>query len=625
MTYRTLFFNFLLSLSFIFYSPAVYASYAVPNMQDFEKELAEANKVVEEWLSTLSPEEQDAFNQQVEDFSQMFENMSDEEFDKLLGDMFANEPIEQTPFDFVEPTSQETTEAITLSAEDKKKAETALAIINDLITQSNLFMVLVNSSAELPNRINGWADKGALSHWQAGTKWDAFEKEIEKFIQQLYRLEDQDITAKKYKYLLEFIAEESLYNNVIQLQQELKSLLPIINIPEFNIQKLSAESKTTIKKVLSKFAEAFYLLNIPSGLTELFEKYAPEEERIKASEEAATQRASESARMMRTPVEQVSTGAEPGGYGDYGYGDYGYGGGYSPYGYDNYYGDYDGYSPYGDYGDYGYGGDRSGDSDSSRSGRGGGAGGRSGESATREETEKPDEQKKEEEKRSRHFTPEYQIERAIADIKTGLEDIASTMHDEEGNPTEFATKLRDIVKDDEINEAVAQFIIPSLDKKVSLIADAIKKIDSKELSTQDLAHYQKELQRIFDTNKKELENLHTLISTNFINKTKEEIDKEKKNKTKEEIEKLEQRINITDLTNTQKWAYFGGDESLLTGDDQELIEKITSPKSLLDVDKGIEAILKDMKSFFEKKSKTPQKSGDSERESFSLPDLDIAE
>src|SRR5207244_865166 len=110
----------------------------------------------------------------------------------------------------------------------------------------NLFMVLMSSSPELPNRITRWGAKGDISNWQAGTNWDTFKIELENFVQKLYKVQEQDL-SRQYKYLLYLIADEALYNNIIQLQTSLNNLVPTIHLPEFGIQKLSAQSRQAIK------------------------------------------------------------------------------------------------------------------------------------------------------------------------------------------------------------------------------------------------------------------------------------------------------------------------------------------------------------------------------------------
>jgi hypothetical protein len=423
MTYRTLFFQILITLFCSIFPLTTVTGHrqTPPQMQDMEKELAEANKAIEEYVASLPAEEQAEFNRQVEEMSQMFENMSDEDFDKFLGEMFNEEQMPQPDFyEMPQPSMQEeVVEAPLLTSDQLKKAETAIAILNDIIKQSNLFVVIINSSPELPNRINQWGKKGQISDWQEGMEWNTLKVDLEAFVQKLYKAQEQDLTTKKYKFLFDLMADEALYNNIVQLRTSLNTLLPTINIPEFGIQKLSTQSKTAIKDILKKYTESLYLLGLPKALDMLFEKYDPQAKKIREAEEAATKRALEASKGQRSPAEATEAGMEPeagydfgGGYGGYDYGDYGYGGGYgSDYGYG------------GGYGDYGYGGGDYGQG-ASTGGSTGGGGGRAGGGSAGGGAEKSAEEKKEEEKgKPFGFVPNTEITELIGKIKTNLDDI----------------------------------------------------------------------------------------------------------------------------------------------------------------------------------------------------------
>jgi uncharacterized membrane protein YgcG len=576
------------------------------NMEDFEKELAEANKAIEEYVASLPPAEQAEFNKQVEEMSRMFENMSEDEFEQFLGEMFADEPMmEPNPFDNIQTAQQETAPEVVLSAEDKKKVETALAVLDDIIKQSNIFMVIVNSSSDLPGRIDQWAKKGEIPHWQTGADWTALKLEIEAFIQKLYKAEEQDLTTKKYKYLFELIADEALYNNLIQLRTELKKVVPTIDIPEFSIKKLSAESKTAIKTVLGKYTESFYLLDIPKTLTTLFEKYAPEEEKIKAAEEAATKRAQEASRMTRTPAAKTEAGSEDYGYDSYSpYGDY-YGGydNYSPY--SDYSGGYDNYSPYGGY-DSGSGAGRSGGG----SGSGGGSSGGANGSTTDKEKEDKDKKEEDKKKKKEKHTPNYEIDTLLRDIKKDLEEIKSAMstqeNDEDIKPTKLADLVGHITKDEKIDEILTGYVLPRVvDKKLSNIESSLKKLGDKavRLNADDLLHYQREVDKLFTDYKKELNALSEAISS-FKKKTPEEIAAEERAPKKALAEGEKEIFDITDLPAVKQWAYFG-ETGGLSDEEKQLANTIT-PVSLFAIGEKITKILGDAKAFMGKKAEAPK-------------------
>lgn len=601
----------------------------MPNMDDFEKELEEANRAIEEYVASLPAEEQALFNKQVEDMTKMFENMSEEEFEQFLGEMFADEPMmmEPNPFDSIQETPQEVIPEVVLNTEDKKKIETAIAILDDIIKQSNMFMVIVNSSSELPERINQWATKNEIPHWQPEADWAKLKAEIEIFIQKLYRAEEQDLTTKKYKYLFELIADEALYNNLIQLRTELNTIVPTIEIPEFSIQKLNAQSKTALKNVLGKYTESFYLLDIPKALDTLFEKYAPEEEKIKAAEEAATKRAQEATRMSRTPASKTEAGTEATGYG---YDDY-YGGGYDDYyGGDYGYGNDYGYSPnYGSYGgDYGY---DSGYGSGGRSGggsSGGGSGGSSGASRAEKEESDKEEKDKEKDKKSKKdkFTPNFEVDIAIRDIKKDFEDIKTAMTETEENPTKLADlkKFAEHITNNEekIDETLVSYILPRvIDKKIDNISIALKKIDKKELNAEDLAHYQKEIKKIFDEHKKQLMPFVDMINAFETEKEKEEKETEPHLHPVKEEDK-DKKINISTLPAAKQWAYFGvpADKLELAENESKLAETIT-PASLFEIGKKIVTLLDDVKKFDTKVAKTPKKPAVKEKDWSDIPTM----
>jgi hypothetical protein len=563
---------------------------------DFEAELEEANKAIEEYVANLSPEEQAEFNRQVEEMAQMFEGMSEEDFEKFLGEMFTEEQLmEPNPFEISQPEVEEVVEVI-LSADDKKKIETAVKVVDDIINQTNLFMVIVNSSPELPNRITRWGAKGEILNWQNASDWDKLKIELDAFVQMLYKTLEQDLTTKKYKYLFDVIADEGLYNNLIQLQTELNTLLPTINIPEFNIQKLSAESKTVIKDVLGKYTEGLYLLAIPQAIEKIFQKYAPEEEKIRAAEEAATKKAFEAQKGVRTPAAKTEAGieGEDMGYGGYDSGYYGGDYGYSPYdSYGGYGGDY-GYSPdYGSYGGSDYGSGRSGGG-SSRGGDGGDY--ESAGRGTSAEKDK-DKTKKGKDKDKTKFVPSIKIERAIADIKGGLADIIEAMTPSEETPeipTNLANLAATINDKDNIDITLASSTLRMVDKKLSIIDEAIKKITDETLSADDLAHYKREISTIFTKNDKELKTLRDEIGKFELLKTDEEKEAAKEAKST--------KTDVLTLSPEKQWAYFG-EGTLPTSDENATLEKeIVTPTSLFEIKKKIDILFKDVEKFGKKQA-----------------------
>lgn len=595
MTYRNMFFQLLIAVFYVFTPHALIAGQRQmpPQMQDMESELAEANRAIEEYVASLPAEEQAEFNRAVEEMSQMFENMSDEDFDKFLGEMFNEEQMPQPDFYEAPQIIEEEVIEVPLLTEDQlKKVETATAILNDIIKQSNMFTVVISSAPELPSRINQWGKKGQISDWQEGMDWDALKLNLEAFVQKLYKVQEQDLATKKYKFLFDLMADEALYNNIVQLRTSLNTLVPTINIPEFGIQKLSSQSKTAIKNIINKYTESLYLLGLPQALDTLFEKYEPQAKKIRETEDAANKRAVESGKWGRFPAEATEAGLEPEeGYGgDYGYGsdygDYGYGGGYG-----NDYGYGGGYNDYGNnYGsDTGFGGGRSG---------GSGGGSKSGGSERPSAGKKDVEENKDKKEASAEFVPNTEITEIIGKIKTSLEDINLLMTDEKYPEL---TNLVDHIKteDQEVKTDLANFVFSTIDRKIVALSDNIKKIDSlaKKINSETLKIYQKEIAKAFNKNAKTLEKLSKDIAA-FEPMTASE-----KKLPTEEQENLK-KIDVAGLPLDKQWAYFANEDIKDELDEQTestFTEKVTNPKSLFTVKEHIDSLIREVKEFNKKK------------------------
>lgn len=257
------------------------------SMENLQQELEEANRAIEEYISSLPAEEQAEFNRQVDEVTQMFENMSEDEFASFLNEMFAEEPMMPLP---TEPSMSQPVfapETPALTSEQKKKVDNVITVINDIIRQSNIFLVQISSSLEASKNIDSWSKKGAIMYWQPNTDWQNLKFDIEKFVQQLYKLEDKDLTTQEYKYILDLIADEATLNNLIQLQTNLNASIPQIEISEMDIKALSAQSKEVIKNSLQYYTEALYVLNLPKAIDTIIEKYSSKAEKSREAEEAA--------------------------------------------------------------------------------------------------------------------------------------------------------------------------------------------------------------------------------------------------------------------------------------------------------------------------------------------------
>ena len=305
-------------------------------MREFERELEDAARDIDDYVSSLSQEQQDEFKLAVEEVSQMIEDMDPEEFDKFLGEMFAEEAGKEVPVEeVVEPEVVEEvkpTEPVVpeISPEERKKQEYAISMIDTIIMHTNSFLRKVQSSPELPGKIEQWGKQGKIKEWPATLVWADFKTKLEEFNKRLYRLKEKD-SKQVYKYIADLIADETLFNTIDQLRRKLVQHEPKIEIPEFALQKLNATSKRAVQNAASSYTESFYILKINEGIDAVFEKYEPHAEKLRKEEEAAIKRAEAAAGKTRVPGRVVKAGIapeeayeyyrEPG----YDYGDYDYG------------------------------------------------------------------------------------------------------------------------------------------------------------------------------------------------------------------------------------------------------------------------------------------------------------
>jgi hypothetical protein len=593
MRYTQLLSTFFLSFMMLFVHSSTNSMGAGMDMQSIQQELEEANRAIEEYVASLPPEEQAEFNKAVDEISQMFDNMSEEEFEKFLGEMFIEEPMPEPYFESPSPTTQiePTIATPTLTNEQKKKVENVIKVIDDIIRQSNVFLVQVNSSLETSNNIDEWGKAGKITNWQPGAEWENLKTDIEKFVQKLYKIQDKDLTTSDYKYLSDLIEDEASINNLIQLQTNLNSFIPRIEISEFDIHALSAQSKTALKNALQEYTENLYVVAIPKALDDIFEKHEPAALKAKEAEEAAEKKALDTLKRPRTPAAATSAGASEesrsSGY-DYGYG---YG---SNYGYD---GGYGGYSPYdssyygGDYGyDGGYGselGKQSGGFGGGQGGSGGSGGGGSIGGGTSTPTG-PSMQKTVPVGPPKEKNP--RIKKLVNDISTAMDDINKIITDNK-NLKEIDTHV--ITKAEGIEAEVVSITditnnIATINKEVITITLNIERLNRpmKDANKNTQAYYNQSLNASIEQPLATISSFNDAITT--INYTK--------NKAK--------------ISPLKQWAYFAEDkaEAQIKEDDETeqlaaLKKNIKERVSLITLQENIKKM---MTAFDELKKNTAQ-------------------
>jgi len=541
-----------------------------------EKELEETSQAIDEYVSTLSPEEQENFNQEVEKMTKMIENMSEDEFSEFLGEVFSEEsPIEEEPVDEKEEETVEIEEEVpTPEPQEKGKQSQAISLIDSIITHTNSFVVKIASSSDLPGKIEFWGKQGTIKEWPATLVWKDFKVQLENFSQKLYRMKDKDSQTKKYKYIDDFIKDETLYNNLAQLKTKIAQYEPMIEIPEFGLEKLSNESKQATQKVANAFTEAFYTLKIPQALQELFEKYEPEAKKARAQEEEAEKKAAAQLKRQPIPERALVAGREMEGA-DFGYPRTPTYGSTSP-----------GYSPA-----YTPRPARSArpvtaptddrkPGKPSRPGRPGIPG-------------KPKTEEKEEEKEEKAKVPEKidpDSERLLYKIEANLTEVVSMVEKNE--------KLKDIETHLTSGEPVDQVLtiieIPTIKRRMNEIISDIKALNRRVqlLGSVQKRYYKEGLQNLVDKHKEPLKKVADAIDA-----------VEKKVETDAAFDKS--------ITDEKKYVYLGDEQAIdritkrAPADAKAIKETIPHPTSLYTLRDTIQDLIKTAKDFSIEKAKKP--------------------
>lgn len=526
--------------------------------EDQLKELEELNKMIEETVATqLSPEEQAQFYKDVDELTKMFENMSPEEFEQFMGDLFTEQvpPPPSAPPVQIQQKKEEIVIPV-LTGEQQQKIATLLVVIDDIVKQIHTFLLQVVSYPDLSKRIENWAKKNRIANWPTNMDWDQFKLAIEIFVNKLIIAKEQDPVTKVYKYLLLLIEDESLFNNLAQLQVALNQEVPQIEVPELGVGVLSVETKKAIQNTCEKIAESLYVVTIPNALDELFAKLEPEATTLRESEEAMRIRALEEAGRPLPSGYVVRAGVEP---------------------VDRFEPSYDyGYSPYTP--SYGYEPSYTSSrqpsyEDNQNRGRFGSEERSPREVSGKKHIEKKEEKKdkdkkdKKEEKKDKAIEINSDIERLLAKISNELDEIEEVITSDDRLEL-IHEYLLENETDNPVDIDLALRAITMLKKKTERAKSNIKAVKNKicNLKDKELEHYTKELNKVID----EHIDLNEFIKN--INKVSYKTDSEKRK-----------------ISNEKRWAYFGDEDVLTTTQvqKQQLQTKVPAPVKITDIKTSI--------------------------------------
>jgi hypothetical protein len=121
-------------------------------------------------------------------------------------------------------------------------------------------------------------------------------------------MKDRDPISGSYKYLAELIKDESMVNNLLRLKDVLNRHEPKIDISPFGQERMSHQSRESMRAVLNALIEATTVMGMPTAFDKIIEKYEPTAKKIRETEEAAQRKAIESSRRSPYPAPAVVVG-----------------------------------------------------------------------------------------------------------------------------------------------------------------------------------------------------------------------------------------------------------------------------------------------------------------------------
>lgn len=304
-------------------------------LQALEQELEQAAQAIDQYVSSLSPAEQEAFHQEVARVEQLMSGMSPEELEQFFGEMLAQElanqgqemPVPAQSAPIMQPKTEPTPEIkpkITTSEQ-----EAALALLDSIIQHTDEFLIKTNNIPDLSIRVKRWITGQKIHNASTDSGWESIKAAIEAFKQKLYRLKEVNPKTNQYTFVSLLTKNTSLYEMLTSLESTLTTHEPKLSVSSFGIEELNSESKRALVVIINAYNAL--LASATTEIDKLFEEYAPEAQKLKDAEIKAAEQARAEASKPRTPkAPRVGGSRESENRGQYtqagsDYGDYGYG------------------------------------------------------------------------------------------------------------------------------------------------------------------------------------------------------------------------------------------------------------------------------------------------------------
>lgn len=275
---------------------------------------------IDEAVSKMSPEEREAFTQQVEKVQRNLEKMPEEklhrfldgsmnvdELDTFFKEAIGEEPV-RPPVSQSQPPSRPTPTPSPLEPSTPKKPERPaveqntqkrmIRVITDTMHTLESILHKLQSYPEIDLKIHTWRTKNQIAGWRSDAGWLPFKYEVTKLIQRLRTLLTQDLSSKKYVYSEFITSNTALIDQLDTWNKELKSVSERIEISPFGIEKMSDKAKEAVKTALRLIVMALEQQKLPTTIDEVVAKYEPEAKKLREYFESLEKKAAQESQRV---------------------------------------------------------------------------------------------------------------------------------------------------------------------------------------------------------------------------------------------------------------------------------------------------------------------------------------
>lgn len=327
-------------------------NFSEEDMANMEQELMQVQKEIDDYVGSLSPQEQQEFFDTVQQVEEMMGNMSEDELagflqevtDEMMQEVEQLETEKEPSTPTAKPEEKPVVKKDDKSEEILKRELSVKSLLDSLIERTGSFIVKTQNIPNLDQLIDRWSGQQKIVNIPQGESPGNVAVQIELFQQKLHTLKTTMPKDKEtYVFFEKLVEDEELFAELTNLEEFLNAQEPKFVVSALGIEKLSPDSKKILQQILSAYSRIIYPLDVITKINEILQTYDLIAKEVRQEMEQARKRAEEFQKQQRrVPGAAPSYGR---GFGD-DYGRHGYGNDYygSPYGDSNAYSNY-GHTP----------------------------------------------------------------------------------------------------------------------------------------------------------------------------------------------------------------------------------------------------------------------------------------